>query len=206
MRSCSSTPAAPVHAGSIFRYRLYASACRSGGYVRRSLICRCSRRPAPARNGATAPESNRCVRRGRRYPSALIGAANSFGACALTDADRLRTVNHHQCWIGSGARHRRLRARALCGPALRSMIPPSGREAHCHALFHISVIVLFIAATLLFAVQNFQTVTMSFLGFSARAPLALLVAVVYFVGMATGGSLLAVLRRSVQGSRRTPAP
>jgi lipopolysaccharide assembly protein A len=72
--------------------------------------------------------------------------------------------------------------------------------------FHISVIVLFIAATLLFAVQNFQTVTMSFLGFSARAPLALLVAVVYFVGMATGGSLLAVLRRSVQGSRRTPAP
>jgi lipopolysaccharide assembly protein A len=72
--------------------------------------------------------------------------------------------------------------------------------------FHISVIVLFIAATLLFAVQNLQMVTMSFLGFSARAPLALLVAVVYFVGMATGGSLLAVLRRSVQGSRRTPAP
>jgi lipopolysaccharide assembly protein A len=72
--------------------------------------------------------------------------------------------------------------------------------------FHISVIVLFIAATLLFAVQNLQMVTMSFLGFSARAPLALLVAVVYFVGMATGGSLLAVLRRSVQGSRRTPGP
>jgi lipopolysaccharide assembly protein A len=72
--------------------------------------------------------------------------------------------------------------------------------------FHISVIVLFIAATLLFAVQNFEMITMSFLGFSARAPLALLVAVVYFVGMATGGSLLTVLRRSVQGSRRTPAP
>jgi len=34
---------------------------------------------------------------------------------------------------------------------------------------------------------------------------ALLVAVVYFVGVATGGSLLAVLRRSMQGSRRTPA-
>ena len=71
---------------------------------------------------------------------------------------------------------------------------------------HISATALFIAAMLLFAVQNFETVTMSFLGFSARAPLALLVAVVYFVGMATGGSLLAVLRRSVQGSRRTPAP
>ena len=71
---------------------------------------------------------------------------------------------------------------------------------------HISATALFIAAMLLFAVQNFETVTMSFLGFSARAPLALLVVVVYFVGMATGGSLLAVLRRSVQGSRRTPAP
>jgi len=46
--------------------------------------------------------------------------------------------------------------------------------------FHISVIALFIAATLLFAVQNFEMVTMSFLGFSARAPLALLVAVVLF--------------------------
>ena len=64
---------------------------------------------------------------------------------------------------------------------------------------------MFIAATLLFAVQNFETVTRSFLGFRARAPLALLVAVVYFVGVATGGSLLAVLRRSMQGSRRTPA-
>jgi lipopolysaccharide assembly protein A len=70
--------------------------------------------------------------------------------------------------------------------------------------FHLSVIALFIAATLLFAIQNFGIVTMSFLGFSARTPLALLVAVVYLVGMATGGSLLALLRRSVQGSRRTP--
>jgi uncharacterized integral membrane protein len=72
--------------------------------------------------------------------------------------------------------------------------------------FHISVIVLFIAATLLFAVQNFEMITVSFLGFSARAPLALLVAVVYLVGMATGGSLLAILRRSVQGSTRAPGP
>jgi putative membrane protein len=68
---------------------------------------------------------------------------------------------------------------------------------------YLTVIFLFVAATLLFAIQNFQIVTMSFLGLNARAPLALLVAAFYVLGMVTGGSLLALLRRSLQGSRRT---
>src|ERR1700686_1537797 len=59
------------------------------------------------------------------------------------------------------------------------------------------VIALFVAATIVFSVQNFQV-----LGFSARAPLALMVGVIYLLRMATGGSLLAVLRRSLEGSRR----
>jgi putative membrane protein len=67
---------------------------------------------------------------------------------------------------------------------------------------HLIVIALFVAATIVFSVQNFQVVTMSFLGFSARAPLALMVGIIYLLGMATGGSLLAVLRRSLEGSRR----
>jgi uncharacterized integral membrane protein len=67
------------------------------------------------------------------------------------------------------------------------------------------VIALFVAATLVFSVQNFQIVTMSFLGFSARAPLALMVGIIYLLGMATGGSLLTLLRRSFEGSRRRPA-
>ena len=67
---------------------------------------------------------------------------------------------------------------------------------------YLAVIVLFAAATLLFAVQNFEIVTMSFLGFSARVPLALLVVAIYVLGMATGGSLLALLRRSLQGAKR----
>jgi uncharacterized integral membrane protein len=65
---------------------------------------------------------------------------------------------------------------------------------------HLSVIVIFAAATLVFALQNLGVVTMSFLGFSARAPLAFLIAVAYLLGAATGGSLLALLRRSVRGS------
>ena len=71
---------------------------------------------------------------------------------------------------------------------------------------HLAVIVLFAIATLIFAVQNLQIVTMSFLGISARVPLALLVAVIYVLGMATGGSLWALLRRSLHGARRTAAP
>jgi lipopolysaccharide assembly protein A len=68
--------------------------------------------------------------------------------------------------------------------------------------FHLTIIVLFIAATVIFAAQNLEIVTMSFLGFSARVPLALLVAIIYVLGMATGGSLWALLRRSLRGSRR----
>jgi lipopolysaccharide assembly protein A len=68
---------------------------------------------------------------------------------------------------------------------------------------HLTIIGLFIAVILIFAAQNFETVTVTFLGFGARAPLALLVVIIYIVGMATGGSLLALLRRSLQGARRT---
>jgi putative membrane protein len=66
---------------------------------------------------------------------------------------------------------------------------------------NITVVALFAVATLLFAIQNFQIVTLSFMGLSARAPLALLVAIVYVLGMVTGGSLFALLRRSIARSR-----
>jgi putative membrane protein len=69
--------------------------------------------------------------------------------------------------------------------------------------FYLAVIVLFAAATLVFALQNFEIATVSFLGFKIRAPLALLTIVVYVLGAATGGSLLALLRRSYQGSRQS---
>jgi lipopolysaccharide assembly protein A len=67
--------------------------------------------------------------------------------------------------------------------------------------FHIIVVVLFVLATAIFAFQNLQTVTLAFLGFSVGAPLALLVVIIYVLGMVTGGSLVALLRRSIAGSR-----
>ena len=66
---------------------------------------------------------------------------------------------------------------------------------------YLAVIILFVAATIIFALQNFEVVTMSFLGLNARVPLAVLAAVAYLLGAATGGSLFALLRRSYEGSR-----
>ena len=69
---------------------------------------------------------------------------------------------------------------------------------------YLAIVVLIAAATLIFAFQNLQIVDVSFLASTVSAPLALLVFVVYVLGAATGGSLYALLRRSVQGSRRAP--
>jgi len=68
---------------------------------------------------------------------------------------------------------------------------------------YLAVIILFAAATIIFALQNLEIVTMTFLGFNARVPLALLVVAAYILGAATGGSLYALLRRSYEGSKRS---
>jgi lipopolysaccharide assembly protein A len=70
---------------------------------------------------------------------------------------------------------------------------------------YLILIVLLAAATLIFIIQNRDLVTMSFLGFSIRAPIAILIAAVYVVGAVTGGSLFALLRRSYRGSQRNPS-
>ena len=68
--------------------------------------------------------------------------------------------------------------------------------------FYLAVIVLLLAATVIFAVQNFQVVAVSFLRLSIQTPLAALIAVIYLLGAVTGGSLLALLRRSIEGARK----
>jgi putative membrane protein len=78
------------------------------------------------------------------------------------------------------------------------------RGASAMRWFHLSVIALLAAAIILFAVQNLHIVTMSFLGFSATVPMALLAVVFYLLGMATGGSLLALLRWLVEGAKPRP--
>ena len=67
--------------------------------------------------------------------------------------------------------------------------------------FNMAVIIIFAVATLIFAVQNSQTVAVSFLNFRISAPLALLIAIIYLLGMITGGSLWALMRRAFEGVR-----
>ncbi len=66
---------------------------------------------------------------------------------------------------------------------------------------HLAVIIVFAGATLIFAVQNFQAVTMAFLGFSVSLPLALIAVALYLLGAVTGGSLISLLRRSFKGAQ-----
>ena len=66
---------------------------------------------------------------------------------------------------------------------------------------YLVVIVLFALATLIFALQNLEVVAVSFLGFEVRAPLAVVTILIYVLGALTGGSLLALLRRSYERSQ-----
>jgi lipopolysaccharide assembly protein A len=71
---------------------------------------------------------------------------------------------------------------------------------------YLIIVVVFVAAIVIFGMQNREMVTISFLGFSLRAPLAILAVIVYVLGAITGGSLFALLRKSVRESRaRGPA-
>jgi uncharacterized integral membrane protein len=70
---------------------------------------------------------------------------------------------------------------------------------------YLAIIAVFGVAILIFAFQNLDVVTMSFLGFRVRAPLAVVAIIVYVLGAVTGGSLLALLRKSYEGSKRSPA-
>ena len=64
---------------------------------------------------------------------------------------------------------------------------------------------MFVAAIVIFVVQNRALVTMSLLGFGVRASLAILAVVVYVLGAIASGSLYALLRNSVRESQLTGA-
>jgi lipopolysaccharide assembly protein A len=67
---------------------------------------------------------------------------------------------------------------------------------------HSTVIVILIAGTVVFAVQNLQSFTVSFLNLKIAAPLALLVVLVYLLGMVTGGSAWTLIRWAIDGSKK----
>jgi lipopolysaccharide assembly protein A len=64
-----------------------------------------------------------------------------------------------------------------------------------------AVITIFATTLLIFAAQNFQHVAVYFLTFKMSAPHAVLIVVVYILGMVTGGGLGAFIRQAFEGAR-----
>jgi uncharacterized integral membrane protein len=69
------------------------------------------------------------------------------------------------------------------------------REGCRRARIYSDILLLFLAAVLLFAAQDTQTVTVQFLGWGMPSPLALLVIGVYVLGMLSGATVVGLLSR-----------
>jgi lipopolysaccharide assembly protein A len=67
---------------------------------------------------------------------------------------------------------------------------------------YISLIVLVSAIVLVFTIQNLPTVTVHFVTLRLTLPLSVLVILVYFLGMLTGGFLVSAIRSWLRGSTR----
>ena len=70
-------------------------------------------------------------------------------------------------------------------------------------IFYLVQLILLAGVTVLFAVQNLQTITVSFLSWSVTLPIALVVIGAYVLGMASGGSVLAILRWTMRRAKKT---
>ena len=69
---------------------------------------------------------------------------------------------------------------------------------------YIVLIVALTAAVVLFKFQNLDTVTIVFLNMSLALPAGVLVALVYVLGMVTGGAALSLVRSLIRGASRAP--
>ena len=60
--------------------------------------------------------------------------------------------------------------------------------------FHTIVVTVLAIIVLAFAVQNFQSTTISLFNMNVSAPLTVVVVIVYVLGMLTGGSVVSLFR------------
>jgi putative membrane protein len=67
-------------------------------------------------------------------------------------------------------------------------------------------LLLFLAAIGVFALQNTEAVTVSFLNWSLKAPFALTAIGIYLLGMLSGWTVVAFLRRSIRQVTTTTEP
>ncbi|MBN2400095.1 MAG: LapA family protein [Candidatus Aminicenantes bacterium] len=69
-------------------------------------------------------------------------------------------------------------------------------------IFYLVLLFLLVGVTALFALQNLQTITVTFLSWSVTLPIAVVVIGAYAMGMISGGSVLAFLRWTLQRSKK----
>ena len=69
-------------------------------------------------------------------------------------------------------------------------------------IFYLVLLILLVGVTVLFALQNLQTITVSFFNWSVTLPIAVVVAGAYVLGMASGGSVLAFLRWTLHRAKK----
>jgi len=65
---------------------------------------------------------------------------------------------------------------------------------------YIALIAALAATVLLFKVQNLETATVNFLSLTFTMPVAVLVLVIYVLGMFTGGFMLQLIRSWIRGA------
>jgi uncharacterized membrane protein YciS (DUF1049 family) len=63
---------------------------------------------------------------------------------------------------------------------------------------YLLILLLVLAAVVLFAVQNHETVTLQYLNQSVSIPMHVLIGVVYVLGMVSGWTVVGFLKRSIQ--------
>ena len=66
---------------------------------------------------------------------------------------------------------------------------------------YIALIVVLAGIVVLFKVQNFDTATVTLFSMSFTMPVAVLVFVIYVLGMFTGGFMLQLVRSWIRGAR-----
>ena len=69
---------------------------------------------------------------------------------------------------------------------------------------YISVLILIVAALAIFAYQNNESVTLQYFRRSITLPISLLIVVVYVLGMLSGWTVVAFLRRSWRRAMERP--
>ena len=65
-------------------------------------------------------------------------------------------------------------------------------------IVYLLILLLALAALVVFTLQNNQTVTLQYLNWSISCPLPLLFAIVYVLGMVSGWTVVGVMRRSLR--------